>query len=66
MRLLVALLVLFCPLAAQTPDLNWIAPTDGRMEINGLAWFSENGGEWFRLPVRLKDTLPKAVWNLGR
>jgi len=66
MRLWVALLFLLSPLAAQTPDLNWITPTDGRMEINGLAWFSENGGEWFRLPVRLKDALPKAVWNLGR
>lgn len=66
MRLLIALLALLCPLLGETPELNWIAPNDARMEINGLAWFAENGGEWFRLPIRLKDTLPPAVWNLGR
>lgn len=66
MRLLVALFALLCPLLAETPQLNWIAPADARMEINGLAWFAENGGEWFRLPIRLKETLPPAVWNLGR
>jgi hypothetical protein len=65
MRLLLILIALVFPLFGQTPEWNWITPTDARMEINGLAWFGENGGEWFRLPVRLKDTLPKAVWNLG-
>jgi lysophospholipase L1-like esterase len=66
MRLLIVLFALLCPLLGETPELNWIAPTDARMEINGLAWFAENGGEWFRLPIRLKETLPPAVWNLGR
>ncbi|MBI4875008.1 MAG: SGNH/GDSL hydrolase family protein [Acidobacteria bacterium] len=51
---------------AQTGDYNWIAPPDTRLEINGLPWYGENGGELFRLPLRLKDSLPKAVWDLGQ
>lgn len=66
MRLLVILIAFLCPLRGETPEWNWISPTGSNMEVNGLAWFAENGGEWFRLPVRLRDTLPKAVWNLGR
>lgn len=66
MRLLLALFILVGSLAGAAPELNWLSPAGARMEINGLAWFSENGGEWFRLPVRLKDALPKAVWNLGQ
>ncbi len=66
MRLLVACLFLLSPLLGETPELNWLAPTDARMEINGLAWFAENGGEWFRLPVRAKDVVRTPVWNLGR
>ena len=30
-----------------------------------MPWFAENHGEWFRLPMRIADTLPKSVWNLG-
>lgn len=54
------------PAAAQTGDLNWVAPPDARLEINGLPWHKENGGEWYRLPLRLKNSLPKAVWDLGQ
>jgi hypothetical protein len=67
MRLVLALLALACVSAlGQSPEFNWIAPTDARLEINGLPWHGENGGEWFRLPLRLKDTLPKEVWSLGQ
>jgi hypothetical protein len=36
------------------------------VEIDGLPWFRENGGEFFRWPVRLQPTLPKSVWELGK
>ena len=58
-----------CPLfllaSVAGAETTWIAPPDPRLEVDGLPWFAENGGEFFRLPVRLKDTLPQAVWNLG-
>jgi len=67
MRLLLAGLVLACFSAlGQGLDLTWITPPDPRLEVNGLPWYQENGGEWFRLPVRLKDSLPKEVWSLGQ
>ena len=42
------------------------APTDSRIEVRGLPWLSENGGELVRLPSRLKDQVPPAVWQLGQ
>ena len=45
--------------------LTWIAPHDPRLDIHGLPWIAENKGELIRLPHRLKDKLPPAVWNLG-
>jgi len=67
MRLLLVSLVLACfPALAQGPDLAWIAPPDPRLEVNGLPSYQENGGEWFRLPVKLRDSLPKEVWSLGQ
>jgi lysophospholipase L1-like esterase len=59
------LLLLGVPIPAQQTDLQWIAPSDARMEIDGLPWYGENSGELFRLPLRLKDKLPKPVWNLA-
>ena len=50
---------------AAAADTSWIPATDSRFEVDGLPWFAENAGEFIRLPLRLKDTLPKAVWNLG-
>lgn len=49
----------------QTSGVTWMAVPDTRVEIDGLPWLSENRGELFRLPLRLKDNLPKAVWSLG-
>src|SRR5688572_10497554 len=43
----------------------WIAPTDARFDIHGAPWLTENKGELIRLPRRLKDQIPQAVWNLG-
>jgi lysophospholipase L1-like esterase len=42
-----------------------LLPADPRLEVNGLPWLAENKGELIRLPHRLKDQLPPAVWNLG-
>jgi lysophospholipase L1-like esterase len=55
-----------CLLLAQGPQLRWIPVGTQNVEVNGLPWFSENGGELFRLPVRLKDTYRKPVWELAQ
>jgi lysophospholipase L1-like esterase len=36
------------------------------MQISGLPWYGENGGELFRLPTKRKDSFPKAVWDLAQ
>src|SRR5690606_15962954 len=58
------------PLAAETTPasakLRWMQLSDGNLEINGLPWFKENEGSLSRLPVRLKSTYRKAVWNLAQ
>ena len=65
-QLLIGLAFACASAMGQTPEFNWISPSEPRLEIDGLPWHAENGGEWFRLPVRLKDGLPKAVWDLGQ
>src|SRR5688572_25069651 len=45
--------------------LAWITPQDSRFDIHGLPWLAENKGELIRLPQRLKEQIPPAVWNLG-
>jgi lysophospholipase L1-like esterase len=54
------------PLAADERALRWISLPNPQMEVNGLPWYSENGGELFRLPVKLKDTYRKPVWELAQ
>jgi len=54
------------PLLAQEPQLRWIPLATQNLEVDGLPWFSENGGELFRLPAKLKDTYRKAVWDLAQ
>ena len=54
------------PLLAQEAQLHWIPLATQNVEVDGLPWFSENGGELFRLPVRLKDTYRKEVWGLAQ
>jgi len=61
-----ALALFTLPAFAQTGGVRWIAPTEAPLEIDGLPWSAENSlSQWFRLPMRFADTLPKAVWNLG-
>jgi lysophospholipase L1-like esterase len=62
MALPIAAFLAFSMLA---PAADWIPPRDPRLEVRGLPWFQENNAETIRLPLRLKDSLPQAVWNLG-
>lgn len=45
--------------------VQWVRATDPRVTVNGLPWFRENGGEFFRLPVRVKGKVREPVWELG-
>src|SRR5260221_148165 len=42
------------PLAAEEASLRWMALPDRHLEVDGLPWYGENGGELFRLPAKLK------------
>jgi lysophospholipase L1-like esterase len=55
-----------CPLVAADAPLHWITLPSSQVQVNGLAWYGENGGELFRLPVRLKDTYRQPVWDLAQ
>lgn len=61
-----AVLLLAVSAAAQTPDLAWHSPGESKLEIDGLPWFHENGGELFRLPLRAKDSIATPVWDLAK
>jgi hypothetical protein len=51
---------------AEEPPLRWLLLPNPQMEVDGLPWYSENGGELFRLPAKLKDTYRKPVWDLAQ
>ncbi|HUJ21469.1 MAG TPA: SGNH/GDSL hydrolase family protein [Bryobacteraceae bacterium] len=53
-------------LHAQEPSLRWMQITSREVEVDGLPWFTENGGELFRLPAKLKETYRKPVWELAQ
>ncbi len=55
-----------CPLRAEDAPLHWITLPSAQVQINGLPWYSENGGELFRLPGKLKDTYRPPVWELAQ
>jgi GDSL-like lipase/acylhydrolase family protein/SGNH-like hydrolase/esterase family protein len=54
------------PLLFAAASLIWIVPQDSKFDVHGAPWLAENNGELIRLPLRLKDQLPPAVWNLGQ
>jgi len=64
------LLAVAASLLAQVPpsetSLRWIELVNPQLQVNGLPWYSENGGKLFRLPERLKDTYRKPVWELAQ
>jgi hypothetical protein len=51
---------------ADSPDALLIPWPDARLQVSGLAWFSEDRPELRRLPARLKDTFPPEVWGLAQ
>lgn len=44
----------------------WINLPSQQIEVDGLPWYAQNHGDLVRLPERLKDTYPKAVWRLAQ
>lgn len=60
------LIPLLSPLYAEQPSLQWIQVPSAHLEIDGLPWFAENGGELSRLPVKLKDSYREPVWELAQ
>jgi lysophospholipase L1-like esterase len=55
-----------CPLIAEGAPLQWIPFPNAQFEVDGLAWYNENGGELFRLPAKLKDSFRPPVWELAQ
>src|SRR5215467_10159912 len=62
--LLISATLSFLP--GQEPPLRWLQLPSPPMEVDGLPWYAENGGELFRLPVKLKDKYRKPVWDLAQ
>lgn len=60
------LLVALSPFAVGQESLRWLQLPNSQLEIDGLPWYTENGGELFRLPIKLKDTFRKPVWDLAQ
>jgi len=54
------------PLFADELALRWVQLPQPQMEVDGLPWYGENGGELFRLPIKLKDTYRPPVWDLAQ
>lgn len=65
LRFAITLLLAAGFLAADQTPPRWIALSEAKVEIDGLPWFHENQGEFWRLPARNKDTFPRPVWNLS-
>ena len=45
--------------------MRWIEFPDDRIVVEGLAWFSENKPELWRLPARLRETISPDLWQAG-
>lgn len=65
-KLFVAILLATVSLFGQANELTWLSVPGAPLEIDGLPWQSENGGELIRFPLRLKNDLPTEVWDLAQ
>jgi hypothetical protein len=69
-RIVLVLLLAAClaPAQQQRPplDAKWLTLPSPPIEVNGLPWLEENKGELLRLPLRVKDAVPKDVWSLSQ
>jgi lysophospholipase L1-like esterase len=64
--LVLLLTTLLLPLYAEQPSLQWIQIPSAHLEVDGLPWYAQNGGELSRLPVKLKDSYREPVWKLAQ
>jgi len=46
-------------------NIVWHTVNAAPFAVDGLPWFKENGGAFYRLPVRAKVTLREDLWVLG-
>src|ERR1700716_1240269 len=58
--------LLAAPLLPAEAELRWFPPSSSDLEIDGLPWFGQNGGEFSRLPAALQEKFPPEVWNLAK
>jgi hypothetical protein len=54
------------PLLPAEPERRWLSVPSPELEICGLPWFGQNGGEFFRLPAASQGKFPPPVWNLAK
>lgn len=54
------------PLVAAEPEWRWLPPQSPELEIDGLPWFGQNAGEFYRLPAALREKFPPPVWDLAK
>jgi lysophospholipase L1-like esterase len=50
--------------ARRGDGMRWLRPGEARMAVRGLAWWEENEGRFYRLPLRAEGTVPAPVWEL--
>ncbi len=65
LRLTAALLVAAALVAAQDATVSWMPVASPKIDVAGLPWFQENHGQFWRLPARSQESIPKEVWNLS-
>jgi hypothetical protein len=65
LRLASALLLAAGWIVAQDTPLHWMPVTSAKVDVAGLPWYQENQTEFWRLPLRSKDSFPKPVWDLA-
>lgn len=58
--------LLATPLLPVEAEWRWLPASSPELEIDGLPWFRENGGEFIRLPAASQDKFPQPVWNLAK
>ncbi len=52
--------------AAANTGLQWLAATDSRLTMRGLAWWASNGGAFRRLPAQAEGIVRADVWQLAQ
>ena len=63
---ILAFVMVFSLTANAEPELKWIdISRDKTVQVNGLAWFEENGGKLIRLPLSKKDEITPLAWELS-